>query len=91
MTTQEARPSITHELWVPDEMNIEALRKFWKGASPGWYADPLDSDVLRYWDGAHWSEGATTQSFSNAIPPLRRQDSKSLWNRLTRWQRLRRA
>jgi hypothetical protein len=84
MTIHETPPSAPHELWVPDEMNIEALRRYWQGASPGWYADPLDSDLLRYWNGAHWSEAATSQSFSDAIPPLRHWDSPNLRDRLTR-------
>ena len=90
MTTHEAPPAITHELWVPDEMNIEALRKYWQGASPGWYADPLDSDLLRYWDGTNWSEGVTTQSFSDAIPPLPQQGNQRLRKRIMKWGRPRR-
>jgi hypothetical protein len=87
MTTQESPSTTPHELWVPDEMNVEALRKYWQGASPGWYAHPLDSDLLRYWDGTHWSAGVTSQSFAGAIPPLAPRTPLRAWERIIKWRR----
>jgi hypothetical protein len=27
-----------------------------EGAAPGWYADPVAADMLRWWNGSEWSE-----------------------------------
>ncbi|HEU4980830.1 MAG TPA: DUF2510 domain-containing protein [Solirubrobacterales bacterium] len=37
---------------------------------PGWYPDPSDPDLARYWDGRRWTEfTGPRQAAPPAIPP----------------------
>ncbi|MFD1713293.1 DUF2510 domain-containing protein [Amnibacterium flavum] len=35
---------------------MDALPPPHDDAEPGWYVDPMADDMLRWWDGAEWSE-----------------------------------
>lgn len=46
-------------------------------AAPGWYGDPLDSALLRWWDGSSWS--TTTTESPRAAGIYRLHDGRTFW------------
>jgi len=69
MVVSGEAPASEELLWLPDDASADALESYWRGAEPGWYADPDRTDVLRYWDGRGWTEVVTPRSFSGGLPP----------------------
>lgn len=41
---------------------------FSAGAQPGWYPDASDANLVRYWDGARWTEN-TQPAVAASVPP----------------------
>jgi len=75
-------PSSDPAPWLPDDASAAALESYWRGAEPGWYVDPVRTDVLRYWDGKLWSQVFSPRSFSGGIPPPLPRGAPNLWERL---------
>ena len=47
-----------------------------KGAPAGWYSDPWEQAVLRYWDGSQWTHNA---SGVRPLPTKAERPSAFVW------------
>ncbi|MFF2372014.1 DUF2510 domain-containing protein [Agromyces sp. NPDC058110] len=45
--------------------------------APGWYVDPVANDMLRWWDGAEWSE-TEFKLARRVIPPISAESRRDL-------------